>query len=292
MPGMYSPTYKKPVTKTVRTPFAQTQDPIARKRFLEANDVAPAQIDRLMGAATPTKSPAITSTAGGYNGPYQPAASGYSGGGGGGVSASSGKTQPATGDVWDGFARRYVPAERDLLFSNPDIIVRDWLSQGKYKGNDQMAGDLSRYANIMFGDDTQGGLYELLTGGSLNPKATGDDDQINALVDLLKQQTTVGGQSPSVQKMLQLLFEGFDNPNSTMGGMLTTGAGDDATTGQAINALMQYIPLLGQFTGNRRYSDAMYRQATRLANQYEDQQVKGKNTGSFVDFMKQNYLRG
>jgi hypothetical protein len=207
-----------------------------------------------------------------------------------GTPSATARTEPAEGDKWDGFAGRYVPGERDLLFGNPDIIVRDWLSQGKYKGNDQMAGDMSRYANIFFGDDSHGGLYELLTGGSLNPKAIGDDDQINALVDLLGQQSKVGGRSPSVEKMLSLLFEGFSNKDSTMGGLLNAQGGDDATTGQAINAIMQYIPLLGEFTGNRRYSDAIYRQAQSTAQDYMDRQVKGENKGSVLDWFKQNFM--
>lgn len=207
-----------------------------------------------------------------------------------GIANSRSKVSENT-DTWDGWAGRYVPGQRDLLFGNPDIIVRDWLSQGKYKNNPQLAGDMSRYANIVFGDGQTGGLYELMTAGSLNPKITGDDDMINYLVSLLGEQSTVGGKSPSVQQMLNLLWEGFNNPYSTMGGMLRTGGGDDVTTGQAINALMQYIPLLGEFTGNRRYADAMYRQATRLANEYQDQAVKGNTTQSFIDFMQDNYLR-
>ena len=63
--------------------------------------------------------------------------------------------------------------------------------------------------------------YRLLTGGSTNPAVTGDDDQINALVDLLREQTTVGGRSPSIPQMVGLLFEMMNNPESMLGISLT-----------------------------------------------------------------------
>jgi hypothetical protein len=211
-------------------------------------------------------------------------------------SQSGQRTQPSQGgDTWDGWARRYVPGQRDMLFNNPDIIVRDWLSQGKYKDNPQMAGDLSRYANIVFGGGDRPGLYELMTAGSLNPKATGDDDMINYLVQLMGEQSKVGGKSPSIQTMLNLLYEGLNDPNSVMGSMLTGGTsgttGEPANTQAAINAVLSYIPLLGEFSGNQRYADAMYRQAANVAQDYQDMAVKGKNKASFSDFFQQNYLR-
>jgi hypothetical protein len=275
---MAEPTNKK--RKSVRKPFS------ASKGYVDLKD---AQVDTEGGTR---KAPTATQKA---TGNYPMASSvtpRVSATAASGASAPTASRNAPSGntDKWDGFASRYVPGQRDLLFGNPDIIVRDWLSQGKYKNNPQMAGDMSRYANIVFGDEQTGGLYELMTGGSLDPKVTGDDDMINYLASLLGEQSKVGGRSPSVQQMLGLLFEGFNNPDSTMGGLLKGGGGDDATTGQAINALMQYIPLLGEFTGNRRYADAMYRQATRLANEYQDMAVKGKNKGSFIDFMQDNYL--
>jgi hypothetical protein len=200
------------------------------------------------------------------------------------------------GDTWDGWARRYVPGQRDMLFNNPDIIVRDWLSQGKYKDNPQMAGDLSRYANIVFGGGDRPGLYELMTAGSLNPKATGDDDMINYLVQLMGEQSKVGGKSPSIEQMLNLLYEGLNDPDSVMGSMLTGGTsgttGEPANTQAAINAVLSYIPLLGEFSGNQRYADAMYRQAANVAQDYQDLAVKGKNKQSFSDFFQGQYLGG
>lgn len=268
-------------TKVPDPPLSQKRDPLQYARFLEANDVAPSNVAALTGAANRAQ-PAPDGSR--YTFAYP---------GTGSTVQATGREGPSQNtDKWDGFAgKHFVPGERDLLFNNPDIIVREWLAQGPYRNNPQMAGDLSRYANIVFGDESHGGLYELITGGSLNPEATGDDDMINYLVDLLGEQSKVGGRSPSIQQMLGLLFEGFNNPNSTMGGLLKGGDGNDVTTGQAINAVMQYIPLLGEFTGNRRYSDALYRQATQLAQEYMDRAATGKAKGSFLDFFQNNYLR-
>lgn len=209
------------------------------------------------------------------------------GGGTGGGSAAG----PGGGESWQGFAGRYLPGERDLLFSNPRIIVDDWLAQGPYKNNPQMAGDLGRYADIVFGNQNVGGLFELLSRGDISADANvGDDDQINYLVNLLKQQSTVGGKSPTVRQMLQALYEGFGDEDSSMGGLLTDGNGNPVPTQAAIGALMQFIPLLGEFTGNIRYSNAMRRQANRLAQDYMGMQAKGKAKGTFLDYLQQNFL--
>jgi hypothetical protein len=96
--------------------------------------------------------------------------------------------------------------------------------------------------------------------------------------------------------MLALLYEAMDNPESTIGAMLTGGSsgtvGEPASSAAAIGEILKFIPLLGEFTGNRRYSDALYRQAERVAEQYQDQAVKGKATQGFADFFQDNYLRG
>jgi hypothetical protein len=118
---------------------------------------------------------------------------------------------------------------------------------------------------------------------------------INYLVQLMGEQSKVGGKSPSIQTMLNLLYEGLNDPNSVMGSMLTGGTsgttGEPANTQAAINAVLSYIPLLGEFSGNQRYADAMYRQAANVAQDYQDMAVKGKNKASFSDFFQQNYLR-
>jgi hypothetical protein len=282
----FSPRYKKSTKPAVRKPFSASTSYVTmkdRQEETQGGTIAKPKIN----AVSEKPRVAAASTGAGINAGV--------GSGVGSTSASS-RTQPSQGgDTWDGFAGRYVPGQRDMLFNNPDIIVRDWLSQGKYKDNPQMAGDLSRYANIVFGGGDRPGLYELMTAGSLNPKATGDDDMINYLVRLMGEQSKVGGKSPSIQTMLNLLYEGLNDPDSIMGSMLTGGTsgttGEPANSQAAINAVLSYIPLLGEFSGNQRYADAMYRQAANVAQDYQDRAVKGKNTQGFADFFQQNYLR-
>jgi hypothetical protein len=220
------------------------------------------------------------------------ASTGGSGGTGGGTGGGGGSATGPGGEAWEGFAGRYVPGERDLLFSNPGIIVQDWLEGGKYRNNPQMAGDLQRYADIVFGNQNAGGLFELLNQGNLDAGSGGfgDDDQINFLVDLLNQQSKVGGKSPTVEGMLNALYGGFNDPDSSMGGLLTDGEGNPVGTQAAIGALMQFIPLLGEFTGNIRYSNAIRRQANRLAQNYMRDTANGKSKGTFLDYLQSNFL--
>jgi hypothetical protein len=285
----FRPRYKKALKPAVRQPFSGSTSYVALKDRQEETQNGTIK-KPLLNAVDESKDKPKT---------LPPPGAGLDSGVGNvnalGFDKSSRTEVSKGGDKWDGWAGRYVPGQRDMLFNNPDIIVRDWLSQGKYKDNPQMAGDLSRYANIVFGGGDRPGLYELMTAGSLNPKATGDDDMINYLVRLMGEQSKVGGKSPSIQTMLNLLYEGLNDPDSIMGSMLTGGTsgttGEPANSQAAINAVLSYIPLLGEFSGNQRYADAMYRQAANVAQDYQDRAVKGKNTQGFADFFQQNYLR-
>jgi hypothetical protein len=79
---------------------------------------------------------------------------------------SADRTTPGKGDVYDGFARRYVPGEMDMIMSNPDIVLHDYLGQDGKADYSNLEGDLSRYA----GDSLD--LYNLLIGGNMDPPPT------------------------------------------------------------------------------------------------------------------------
>lgn len=294
---------RKPATSTkttVKKPFSTVDND--RTRFLEANQADP--LTRLIQSATGS-----TGGTGGFD--YTTASNlnelkrqmaattrtAATGGGGtgtgtGGGTAGISKTEPGQGDKYDGFAGRYVPGERDLLFSNPGIIVQDWLAQGPYRNNAAMAGDLQRYADIVFGSGNQPGLYELLLGGDMgkNGANAADDKQINYLADLLTQQSTVGGRSPSIQQMVNMLYSMFDNPDSTLNTALGTGGTDPAGTQETINQVLSFIPLLGEFTGNQRFARLLGQQAQNIAQDYMRQTANGKAKGSFMDFFRNNFL--
>ena len=289
---------RKPATTAtkVKPPLTTVdQDAADRQRFLAANDV-PDNLQQLINAASPSVAPDPRRAA--FNAAAANLNTGGSGTGSGGTagtfsgSGGGGRTQPGQGDAYDGFASRYVPGERDLLFSNPGIIVQDWLSQGPYKNNPAMAGDLQRYADIVFGSGNQPGLYELLLGGNLGKDGSNaaDDKQINYLADLLGQQSTVGGRSPSIQQMVDMLYSMFDNPDSTLNTALGTGGTDPAGTQETINQVLSFIPLLGEFTGNQRFARLLGQQAQNIAQDYMRQTANGKAKGNFMDFFRNNFL--
>jgi hypothetical protein len=204
-------------------------------------------------------------------------------------SANPNPTQVPEGDVWDGFARRYAPGQRDLLFSQqgPGIVLRDYLNQDGRNNYINMEGDMSRYAQVA------PEIYDLLMSGSNNPDVTGDDDVINFMAKLFQGQTTEGGQSPTLQQLLGGFYAGLNNEDS---GLYTeVNIGDDGlpvNTSQQIANVNRMVPYLNTFSGNYRYTDRMKKEAARLGQEYASRVANGDAAGqTYAQYLQQHFLR-
>jgi hypothetical protein len=91
--------------------------------------------------------------------------------------------------------------------------------------------------------------------------------------------------------MVKLLYEMMDNPDSGLNLDLGANGTDPAGTQETISKLLAFIPLLGEFTGNQRFSRLLGQDAQNIAQQYMRQQANGTADGSFQDFFRQNFLR-
>jgi hypothetical protein len=199
---------------------------------------------------------------------------------------NSNVTTPGKGDVYDGFARRYVPGEMDMIMSNPDIVLHDYLGQDGKADYSNLEGDLSRYA----GDSLD--LYNLLIGGNMDPNANKNDAIINWMASLFGNLSTPGGATPTTQQMLGQLYAGLNDPKSAIyANTMLDNNGQPLDTAGQISAVMKMIPLLGEFS-NYGYSQALQKQAGRLATQYASNVANGKAGGkTFAQYLQDNYLR-
>ncbi len=223
---------------------------------------------------------------------YQAGGGGTLAGGGEGTGVASGSGTPDATDpgaAYQGFASRYVPGERDLLFGpgGGRTILHDYLSQDGRHNFSNLEGDLGRYADNAFR------FYQLLQqGDTSNPANQADDTIINWVANLMKEQSTVGGKSPSVRAMLEGLFEGFRDKDSTLGSTFFDAKGNPVGTEEQIQAVMQAIPLLGEFS-NDAYASTLYKSAQRRAQEYRSMVAKGKAKGqTFLDYLDNSNFAG
>ena len=202
------------------------------------------------------------------------------------TTGSADTTTPPTGDVWDGFARRYVPGQRDMLFGKNSPVLGDYLNQDGRTNYSNLQGDMQRYADIA------PRLYESLVGGNMKGKTQADDTIINWMVDLFDNQSHVGGASPTSQQIMNQLFAGFNDKTSSLGSQLyDPSTGNPVGTDAQIQAVMSYLPLAGEFN-NSSYATALYGQAQRLAQEYRSKVSKGEGDGqTFVQFLQDNLLQ-
>lgn len=191
-------------------------------------------------------------------------------------------TAPPSGDRLDGFAGRYTPAAlRDMLLNDPAPIVHDWAGQDGRANYINLEGDMKRYA------DVAPRLYELLTKGNMSGQTQSDDAVANWMVELLNNQSTVGGRSPMAGTILDSLYAAFNNKDSTLGAKLYAD-GTPVGTDQQIAEVMRYLPIVGEFS-NPSYANAVYQRAQRLAQEYRGKIAKGQADGqTFVQFLQDN----
>jgi len=159
--------------------------------------------------------------AGGVGGGYGSGGFGYAsdpGGGGGG--AAGGAVDPASVSApWTGFASRYMPGSAEMLFSNPEVILRDTLrdmgrlpDQGLY----YMLEPLAQAGNA---------LFTLGYGGSSDLGASSQEAGINFANDYLRNQATVGGNAINFNQGMQAL-NGYQ-PGSVLDNMLNLANPED-----------------------------------------------------------------
>jgi hypothetical protein len=191
--------------------------------------------------------------------------------------------------MWDGFARRYVPAEQDQLWAHPEIILQDYLGQNGRHDNMALEGDMQRYADIALP------LYHLLTGGNMDPDANKSDTIINWIAEnFFKNLSTPGGRAPTTQQMLDQLYAGFSDPGSILGqGLYTTdeeGGTSPKGTDDQIKAIMAYLPLLGEFS-DPIYANAIRNRGNQIAGDFRRDQANGKAGGrDFLDYLRQQFI--
>lgn len=129
-----------------------------------------------------------------------------SSGGGGGGGAGTGGGVPITdmGSPFTGFAARYMPGSAEMLFSNPEVILRDTLrdmgrlpDQGLY----YMLEPQAAAANA---------LFALGYGRTSDLGAGSNEAGINFINDFLRNQATVGGNAVNFNQALNALhnYEG------------------------------------------------------------------------------------
>lgn len=159
------------------------------------------------GSYTPTSGAAYSgggSSGGGYSGGSYGGYTGGGGGGGGFAAASTG-VDPLTGAVVDltapytGFAARYTPGSADMLFGNPNIILKDVVRDMGLPGDGGgyfMAQPYMNYANA---------LFALANGGNTDMANGANDVGINFLADYARNLLTPGGQAVQFNQGLDAL---------------------------------------------------------------------------------------
>lgn len=194
------------------------------------------------GAYVPTSGGFTTgSSGGGYSGGgYSDGGGyGYSGGGGGGGSygvASTG-VDPLTGAVVDltapytGFASRYTPGSADMLFGNPNIILKDVVRDMGMPGDGGgyfMAQPYMNYANA---------LFALANGGNTDMANGANDVGINFLADYARNLLTPGGEAVQFDQGLNALQNAA--PGSMLDNLLNLAAPEDQVKNYSnlVNAL-------------------------------------------------------
>jgi hypothetical protein len=119
-------------------------------------------------------------------------------------SAVAGQGQPigtppssslSQGDRFGGFAGRYAPSGVGNLYQNPQIVANDVLSSMGYGGNVGLQSQLGDIAQIA------PALSFLMTAGG-GASAQGDEDLINMMGAILRQQGTPGGEAIDYRSML------------------------------------------------------------------------------------------
>ena len=279
-------------TGTITDPFSTSATQQAINNFQYGNPMSPtaeqaaAQQAAAKAAAEAYTQKAIAQYNQGYSGtnPYTPNTPTATASSTGQTyqNGSSTRTTPGTGDVMDGFARRYLPDQVDNLLSNPTIIAQDLLG-GSGKG--QLVGDSARYANAA------PALYTLLTGGNMAAGVQDNDDIINYVAKLMTDMSQVGGATPSVQQMLSQLYAGLNDKDSSISAGLLNSDGTPTDSSAQVDYINKMIPLLGVFS-NYNYSNAMQKQAARLGQEYLAAKAKGgMNNVSYSQYLQDNFLR-
>lgn len=244
-----------------------------------------AQLQQIMDSnarATPT-SPQPGAGTNSANSGSDPIKSGLPGQYGG---SNGGGGDLTKGDVWDGFARRYVPGIVDWS-TMPGVVLHDYLNQSgqtgsRTRGNIALEGDMQQWA------DLAPYLFNLMASESgQSADAYGDDDLINWMADtFLKNMTTPGGRNATTGQLLNMLFEkGLDKDNPLYDMLMTSSSGDPETMNQAIDNIMGYVQTAGRMS-TPWFGSGMVARANRLANEYRGQQAKGNFTDdSFLEYL-------
>src|SRR6188768_878883 len=118
----------------------------------------------------------------------------YDAGGGGAVPGVTDLTAPYTG-----FASRYTPGSAEMLFGNPDVILKDVVRDMGMPGAGGgyfMAQPYMNYANA---------LFALANGGGTDMANGANDVGINYLADYARQLLTPGGQGVQFNQGLSAL---------------------------------------------------------------------------------------
>lgn len=156
----------------------------------------------------------------GSGGAYGVGLASEGGGGGGGAAAGGGGAAPvAMGAPYQGFAARYMPGSAEMLFSNPDVILRDTLrdmGRDPDEGLYYMLEPLAQAANA---------LFALGYGTTSDLGAGSNEAGINFTNDFLRNQATVGGNAVDYNQGLNALhnYEG----GSAMDSMLNLANPED-----------------------------------------------------------------
>lgn len=146
------------------------------------------------------------------------------GGGGGGVAAAGGGGAGApapVGQINDilapmtGFASRYTPASAEMLFANPEVILRDTLRDMGRTPDGALFGMLAPQAAAA------NALFALGYGGTSDLGAGSNEAGINFINDFLRNQGTAGGQAVDFNAGMNAL--NTFAPGSALESLLTTG---------------------------------------------------------------------
>lgn len=273
MPGQPTQQAGSPMQPDIRTMAAAATYPTAQGMAPNPINTVPNQLNTASQAlaARPTSTQANTAL---QNAVYHAA------------TGNANATTPPKGDVMDGFARRYVPGEVPMLMANPSLILHDYLGQDGRADYSNLEGDIAPYANDALD------LYNLLIGGNMAPAANKNDAIINWMASLFGNLSTPGGATPTTQQMLSQLYAGLNDPKSAIySNTMLDGSGQPLDTGSQIKAVLQMIPLLGEFS-NPAYAKALQSQAGKLGLQYADSVANGKGNGkTFAQYLQDNYLR-
>jgi len=187
---------------------------------------------------------------GGTGGGYSSGGGGYGGGGGGGYSGGGGGggygiastgggggTDALGGAVTDlgapytGFAARYTPGSADMLFGNPNIILKDVVRDMGLPGDGGgyfMAQPYMNYANA---------LFALANGGGTDMANGANGEGINYLADYARNLMTPGGEAIQFDQGLNALQNYA--PGSMLDNLLNIAAPEDQVKNYSnlVNAL-------------------------------------------------------